>query len=182
MRLIIETERLILTPITREILLAAIQDDRERISGLLGAAVPHDWPSEDVASSLHDLAVEWETLSHFVSWIWLIVRRTDPTVIGDIGFHWPIRPDREIGYGVLPAYQGQGYATEAVRGLIHWTIQNLAVVRLSAECLASNAASIRVLEKAGFHRTREANGLQRWVLRREDYIHGYNSNIVPRGT
>ena len=47
--------------------------------------------------------------------MWMI-EKTDGTLIGDLCFKW-VQDDRnpEIGYGIREAFQGQGYATEAVR-------------------------------------------------------------------
>ena len=56
----------------------------------------------------------------------------------------------EIGYGILEAFQGQGYATEAVRVACRWAFLHPDVRSLEAETDAGNAASQRVLEKCGF--------------------------------
>ena len=49
-----------------------------------------------------------------------IVHRESRSVIGSAGFKGP--PDAEgtveIAYGLVPAYQGRGYATEAARALV----------------------------------------------------------------
>ena len=63
-------------------------------------------------------------------------------------------------YSLLPDYWGQGYATEAVRGLIGYAFEELGLHRLEAGVATGNLASIRVLEKAGM--TRE--GLKRKIL------------------
>lgn len=56
----------------------------------------------------------------------------------------------EIGYGLLPEYWGQGYATEAVIAAVNWASEQPGVTRIEAEAEDDNAASLRVLEKAGF--------------------------------
>lgn len=56
----------------------------------------------------------------------------------------------EIGYWLGEPHWGQGFAAEALRGLLA-ALRGLAGFdQLVARVLASNAASIRVLEKAGF--------------------------------
>ena len=49
-----------------------------------------------------------------------LVHRVSGTVIGSCGYKGPPGPEAvvEIAYGVDPAYQGRGYATEAARALI----------------------------------------------------------------
>lgn len=56
----------------------------------------------------------------------------------------------EIGYGVNPDYEGQGYTTEAVSAVVSWAAAQEGVNRIEAETEESNTASQRVLEKTGF--------------------------------
>lgn len=59
----------------------------------------------------------------------------------------------EIGYGIIPEYEGFGYATEAVLAIIKWAATQKEVKRIEAETEADNYASQRVLEKSGFMQT-----------------------------
>ncbi len=81
---------------------------------------------------------------------WLVLTK-DGQVIGDIGFKGKpdIRQAVEIGYGLLPAFLNQGFATEAVRALIEWAFEQTEVTGVLAKTESTNQASIRVLEKAG---------------------------------
>lgn len=56
----------------------------------------------------------------------------------------------EIGYWLGEPYWGKGFAAEALRALLAAANGLPGFERLTARVLASNAASIRVLEKAGF--------------------------------
>lgn len=56
----------------------------------------------------------------------------------------------EIGYGINDEYQGQGYASEAVKAVSEWAFQQPDVTALEAETDDENIASKRVLEKCGF--------------------------------
>ena len=55
-----------------------------------------------------------------------------------------------VEYGVLEEYQGQGYATEAVRAAVDLALQQPGVTLVEAETEPDNRASPRVLEKCGF--------------------------------
>jgi RimJ/RimL family protein N-acetyltransferase len=57
----------------------------------------------------------------------------------------------EIGFTIAPAYQGHGYATEAVRLLIGYLF-GLGKHRITATCDARNAASAAVLERVDMRR------------------------------
>ena len=82
--------------------------------------------------------------------VWMIEKR-DGTHIGDLCFKG-LRENgiAEIGYGVLEAFQGQGYATEALHAACRWAVLHPDAQSLEAERDAGNAASQRVLEKCGF--------------------------------
>jgi RimJ/RimL family protein N-acetyltransferase len=55
----------------------------------------------------------------------------------------------EIGYRLLRAAWGRGYATEGVQALIEAAFDTLGFDRVRAETMAVNQASRRVMEKAG---------------------------------
>ena len=56
----------------------------------------------------------------------------------------------ELGYYLGESYWGKGFATEAVRQICEYVFQKTDIIRIFAEPFAYNAASCRVLEKAGF--------------------------------
>ena len=56
----------------------------------------------------------------------------------------------EIGYGILPSYEGNGYMTEAVQGMTRWAFAQQDVDFVEAETDPDNRASQRILEKCGF--------------------------------
>ena len=56
----------------------------------------------------------------------------------------------EIGYGLLPEYEHQGYATEAVRAACRWAFGQPGVTAVAAETDPDNAASQAVLRRVGF--------------------------------
>ena len=56
----------------------------------------------------------------------------------------------EMGYYIARPCWGRGLATSAVRQTCDYIFQNTDILRIFAQPLARNAASCRVLEKAGF--------------------------------
>lgn len=56
----------------------------------------------------------------------------------------------ELGYYVGERYWGRGYATSAVKSVCRYVFENTDIIRIFAQPFARNAASCRVLEKAGF--------------------------------
>ncbi len=151
----IETPQLRLVPCTIAAAQAAMTD-RAALEALLGVHVPDDWPAEDLRDFLpvYDRIVDQQAARQ--GWgIWLMLGLAERALVGDIGFKGPpdARHTAEIGYSVLPAFRGHGYATEAAQALIAWGFVQPGIRRIVANCRADNAASIRVLEKAGMRQT-----------------------------
>lgn len=93
-------------------------------------------------------------LSHLEQWEWYaiwMIELKDGTHIGELCFKG-LSADgvSEIGYGILPQYQGKGYATEAVTAVLAWAFKHPEVTAIEAETVPDNSASIRVLTKCGF--------------------------------
>lgn len=82
--------------------------------------------------------------------IWMI-KLKNGTHIGELCFKGLSSEGiAEIGYGINDEYQGQGYASEAVKAVSEWAFQQPDVTALEAETDDENIASKRVLEKCGF--------------------------------
>ncbi|MCA1218250.1 GNAT family N-acetyltransferase [Streptomyces sp. 8L] len=83
-----------------------------------------------------------------------IDRVSDGGFIGWCGLsRWnPEYRSASLGYCFDDAAWGHGYATEAARALLRWAFDTLDLNRVQAETDTRNAASARVLEKAGFVR------------------------------
>ena len=76
---------------------------------------------------------------------------TTDTYLGSCGLN-PL-PDEnayEIYYTILPVYQGQGLATEAIRAMIDFAFSEAGIDRVVAFVVPENIASVRVAEKLGF--------------------------------
>jgi len=79
--------------------------------------------------------------------------RAEPALIGDVGVNLhDNRMQAEIGFSIAPAYQGHGYATEALLCVLDHLLAGQGLRRVSAECDARNLRSARLLERVGFRR------------------------------
>ncbi|WP_425258493.1 GNAT family N-acetyltransferase [Rubrivivax sp. RP6-9] len=111
-------------------------------------AEPESMPPPFVAARA--LKMEAQPEHQALSTSYLIVREKDSRFVGACGFKTPIGANRvEIGYGVASAARGQGAATAALKLLIGIAAQS-GSTEVLAEVLPDNAASIRVIQKAGF--------------------------------
>lgn len=80
------------------------------------------------------------------------VLRSEGIIVGSTGFH--DRPDAdgmiEIGLGVEPQWRGRGLATEMLRGMWCWVIDEPGVRVLRYTVSPDNAPSIAIITRFGF--------------------------------
>ena len=90
-----------------------------------------------------------------------IRRREDGQAIGGVGFHGP--PDEtgsvRIGYGLIPSARGNGYASEALRGLLLFA-RARGVTRVKGDTDHDNIASQHVMTAAGMQPAGEDEGVR----------------------
>jgi RimJ/RimL family protein N-acetyltransferase len=74
----------------------------------------------------------------------------------------------EIGWGLDPAYQGHGYATEAATELVRVCFEVLAVRRITAGAFADNEPSRRIMERLGMRQ--ETRGVRTTLHRNGTWV------------
>ena len=94
---------------------------------------------------------------------YVIVDAESDALLGGLNIHHfdPLRDAFEVGYWLLPEARGRGVATRSVRAAAEHGFAN-GIFRVEAHVRVGNAASERVLERAGFRR----EGVKRRYLRR----------------
>jgi RimJ/RimL family protein N-acetyltransferase len=139
-----------LQPVTRRIAQAVLdggQITRKFESGALHDRIPQ-------AMSVAILHLD-SGAAAILPTVWLVTRRADGQILGDIGTHGP--PDSqgcvEIGYSLAPSARGQGIGTAAVAALVGRFAAVPQIRRLTAVTSAQNTASRRLLERQGFRIT-----------------------------
>lgn len=82
----------------------------------------------------------------------------DGVIAGTIGAYDYHDDQIEVGFSVVPGWQGRGLATEAMRKVLEYLTENEGIPRVTAWCAAENVGSRRVLEKAGMRLISEEKG------------------------
>ena len=170
----IETAHLILRPYAPEDLLALIEEP-ERFEKLTGYPAS---PSLRAFIISPEVSPAWtaslRTLQGPDPWRlgFAVVDRESRTVIGSAGFKGP--PDDatglvEIAYGIVPSFEGRGYATEAARALVEYAQRDDKVRQIIAHTLPAPNASTRVLKKCGFTFAGEAMDPEDGLVWRWEY-------------
>ena len=138
------TDRLLLPPVTAEHVAAVTAGHR------LEGWAP-DFPSEGdevIAGMLDRNGVPVGAATVFGQR--LVVERDTGLVVGGIGLFGPPENGQvELGYGIVESRRGRGYATEAARAMVQLALDLPGVTEVVAGVDPTNAASVRVLEKAG---------------------------------
>lgn len=99
--------------------------------------------------------------------MYVLVRREDDRAVGAMGFH--SAPDDtgrvEIGYDLSEGARGQGYATEALRALAAWALEQDGVTKVAAVVERGNVPSQKVVARAGFTQVAEDDAHRTYELR-----------------
>ena len=112
--------------------------------------------------------------------LWAVTDRRSGALIGFCGF-WPFGEDgreAELLYGLETPYWGGGLATEAVETVIRYGFEEIELDRVVAVADTENAASLRVMEKAGLQRDgrdlRNGQNLTYYALSKEAFRNTLN--------
>lgn len=164
----VETEHLILWPLNYNQLVKYISMDHS-----LEAELKINETSRTISPELKD-ALERTILpnvadankNYLYSTLWTVISKDDNKMVGDLCIIGEPNAEGEIeiGYGTYDEFQGKGFMTEAVGGMVRWaeTQPNVASVKASTE--KDNVASIKILERNSFVKVGETEALLNWKL------------------
>ncbi len=170
MRVLLETERLVLRRFTEADAddLADLDGDPEVMRFITGG---RPTPRDEIRD---------ETLPRFIRayerfegfGVWAAIEKATGGFIGWFEFYPPegCGPEEaELGYRLRPSAWGKGYATEGSRALIRKGFTDLGVRRVVAETMVVNAASRRVMEKAGLAYVRTFHAEWPWPIEGDEH-------------
>lgn len=87
--------------------------------------------------------------------LWCVLRRDTGAPVGICGLlNRDTLPAPDVGYALLPAARGIGFAREAVAGVLAHARESLQLSRVVAIVSPVNARSALVIESLGYQRTR----------------------------
>lgn len=164
----ISTKRLILLPLSHNQLIKYVQNDLT-LEQDLNVVLKTRNISPELKEALENTIipnVADSSKNYLYSTLWTIIDKELNTMIGDLCLMG--EPDEkgevEIGYGTYESFQGKGYMTEAVGGMINWLKEQPYVFALRASTDKENHASLSVLKKNGFIQTEENETGVHWKL------------------
>ncbi|MFK4153086.1 GNAT family N-acetyltransferase [Streptomyces fungicidicus] len=131
-----------------------------------------DWvgsgPFEGTREGAGMLLKQYEEGVFHPEWgMYVLVRREDDRAVGAMGFHGVPDPEGsvEIGYDLSVDARGNGYATEALRTLSGWALEQDGVRTVAAVVEEENTASQKVVTRAGFTEVTRQEGQISYAFR-----------------
>ena len=164
----IETERLILKPLTYAQLVKYIKADHS-----LEHELNLDNTVRTISPELKE-ALEQTILpggadasrNYLYSTLWTIISKNENKMVADLCIVGEPNADGEIeiGYGTYEEFRGNGFMTEAVGGIIEWAKTQPGVMSIVASTDKENVASYSVLLKNNFVKNGETIAQFSWKL------------------
>lgn len=164
----IETERLILKPLTYEQLIKYIKCDNS-----LETELSLNETSRTISPELQEAFdqtilpnVADKTKNYLYSTLWTAISKTENKMVGDLCIVGEPNADGEIeiGYGTYDEFRNKGFMTEIVSGIIEWAKMQSIVKSIVASTDKTNLASSKVLEKNNFTKMGETETSLSWKL------------------
>ena len=154
MTTVIETERLILRPLT----LADADTAFNCWTGDLEVAKYVSWlPHHSIDDTIAWLKeIEWkqDDKGSFVpkdNYIWGFVLKETGELFGSGGLIWEEDWQLfQVGYNIMKAHWNKGYTTEAMKAILSFASANLGIKKVAGGHAKENLASAKEIEKLGF--------------------------------
>ena len=164
----IETERLILKPLTYDQLVKYIKADNS-----LETELNLNKTSRTISPELKEAFeqtilpnVADTTKDYLYSTLWTAIAKDANKMVGDICIVGEPNAEGEIeiGYGTYDEFRRKGFMTEAVSGIIKWAATQPKVLSIIASTEKENIASYKILLKNNFIKIGETEKLLNWKL------------------
>lgn len=115
------------------------------------------WPADDLTRGAfrRRLRRYAEDQRADLAYPFFLFRSSDNALVGGLtlgNIRRGVAQSGSLGYWMGAPYARQGYMSAAVRAAVGFAFGTLRLHRIEAACIPGNAASIRLLEKAGFAR------------------------------
>ncbi|MBN2286002.1 MAG: GNAT family N-acetyltransferase [Tissierellales bacterium] len=163
----LETERLLLVPLSLEELRRAVES-KMQLAEELGYQLFSDELDEKMKQIYETKITKIEKdPEHYLFYtFWQLVLKEERIIIGEVGFKGLTEESGviEVGFGTEERFRNKGYMTEALSELIKWAFnqKKVAITKITASTLSDNLPSQKVLQKAGLKFSHEEGNMLLW--------------------
>lgn len=130
--------------------------DAQEIHELRSSPIVNAFIDRDISTGTADALIFIKKITDLIQnnegIYWVITLKDDPALIGTIGLWNFDIPGAaiEIGYELLPQYQGKGLMTEVIKSVINYGFKEMEAETISAFTAAGNISSVKLLINNGF--------------------------------
>jgi ribosomal-protein-alanine N-acetyltransferase len=171
----ITTTRLHILPLTEAQLLKYAACDGS-LEQELGLHFVERTTSEELAEALRETIIPNVTdpkKNYLFNTLWTAYTIDTKVMVGDLCIVGEPNAEGviEIGYGTYPQFQGKGYMSEIVSGIISWAKTQEAVKAIIANTSIDNTASLKVLQRNSFINIQiiEEQSLWKLIIKTKNY-------------
>ncbi len=162
----IETSRLILKPLNHDQLIKYLKADNS-LEAELGVNKSARIIQPELKEALEETllpGIADSSKNYLYSTLWTIISKAANSMVGDICITGEPNAagEIEIGYGTYAEFQGKGFMSEAVGGIVSWAQTEPQVKAITASTKKDNIASYSVLQKNGFEKSDETEDMFHW--------------------
>ena len=157
------TPRLSLRLMTADFLEASFNGDTIKTESLIGLKITQDWLDENDLSKLR--LADYRRDAEYILWgLRAVGLKDSKEMVGFIGFHTRPNPEYlrkyapqaiEFGYTIFFQNRRQGFAVEAVIGLMNWAVKQYPLENFIASVSPKNIASTAMIKKLKFEKIAE---------------------------
>ena len=170
----IETERLILMPLTHP-QLVKYSEGINLLEDELQLKPSSRLISPELKEALENTIlpnVADAKKNYLFNTLWTVISKHEQTMVGDICLLGEPNAagEIEIGYGTYDKFRNRGYMTEAVGGIVLWADGESSVNSILASTEKTNIASFSILKKNKFIKSGETETLFHWKFVMKQYI------------
>jgi len=177
---IIDTERLILRPLTQAdaAVVQFLAGDKAIASTTLN--IPHPYKQGQAMKWIKDLKGD---IADGKSVVFAITENNNGNLLGTVGLLINKEHDRaEMGYWIGKDYWGKGYCTEAAVAVLEYGFEGLGLNRIFANHFKGNNASGRVMQKIGLNYEGSRRGhIKKWGQYKDIESYGLLREEYRRG-
>lgn len=147
---ILETERLLLVPYQLSFIEATLIGDN-KLSEVSGYSVAKEWPGVEFFFYLPYVLEAVKENKNKEKWTHLVILKSENKIIGEVSAQGSpeITGEAELGYGIVDAYAGNGYATEGASAFLNWLVSEEIKI-IKAKTYLYHKKSQHILTKLGF--------------------------------
>lgn len=128
--------------------------------------IPHPYGEPEAAMRMRYIVQGFKEKSRY---IFAIIPESDNALIGEISLHIEAAMQAQLAYWIGEPFWNQGFATEAITGILKFGFEKLELESIYATCKETNVGSARVLQKNNFIKSASRGSIEVWSIMKSEW-------------